>query len=381
MRMRLPVVRNIGGGVSEDGVVRQLRDQGTGGGRYAKQEETRNIDVGRGGGNDLEVRNGGRGEWDVKRQDGKKVGGVEGRGDGRQYEMKRGLQEGRVKRRRRRRTKKRVERERKAKRLQKIVKSGVKQGVKERKKKEGKTKDWNKEVPAGARTTGRVEDFHGSDGESEDGMIGGQNVTRVSYTLYKIMRLFGFTCVIDSPASAHSEWMKDVVRRMSFETPSFRYVGVDSNKEGLLLTRRGVGSVMDGEFVVRDVEKDLNVGEECDVLFHWPGFVGGEQDARSEGFAEHVRKVFVAAKTAGHSYVVVGQFPRLDGPTPAYRQGKWVFVGNDKVKPFLLNDHVRGVVPMASGAKAYMLYMTFYSLRAMPMDALARPEMKASSTS
>lgn len=231
----------------------------------------------------------------------------------------------------------------------------------------GEKKEEEDVIPAGARTTGSLEEFHGSKGGTEDGMIRGQNVTRVSYTLYKVMRLFGFASLTDSPAGAHAEWMVDLVRRLAFDVPFFVYKGVD-NAEGLEKARKFVGEVIDGEYFDGDGEKALPNG--TDVLFHWTELDGGGRDPRGRGYMMHMAKVMRVAKTGGFGYVVFGQYPRLNGPSPVFRKGKWKFVGTEEEEPFLLNEHVRGVVPTASGGKAYMLYLTFYSLRSIPMEAI-----------
>lgn len=221
-------------------------------------------------------------------------------------------------------------------------------------------------VPVGARVRGKQPEFGGSLGGSKDGMVRGQNVTRVSYTLFKIMKLFGFVSLVDSLAGGHVEWMPEVVERMSFDHPSFQYTAVD-DAQGVAKARSVLGDVVDGEYLVSDVEERTANGS--DVVFHWTETDGGERDARAKGYMEHIRKVMIAAKKGDNGYIVFGQFPRLDGPQPTYRNGKWVFVG-EKEEPFLYNEHVRGVVPMGNGRESYMMYMTFYSLRSIPMGAL-----------
>ena len=225
-----------------------------------------------------------------------------------------------------------------------------------------------KKAAAGKKKRARVAEFRGARGGTVDGMVRGQNVTRVSYTVYKIMKLFGFASVTDSPAGAHAEWMREVVRRMAYDAPFFRYVAVDRDEKGLGRARRATSEVVDGEYVVADVEKEMPRSTE--VVLHWTELDGSERDARSREYVRHVARVMRAAKAKGCGYFVTGQFPRLNGPSPAFRKGKWGFVGTDEEEPFLFNDHVRGVVPMGAGGKAYMLYLTFYSLKSIPAEAL-----------
>lgn len=226
-------------------------------------------------------------------------------------------------------------------------------------------------VPAGARTRGGVDEFRGHAGGSVDGVIRGHNVTRVSYTLYKVLRLFGFAGMIDSPAGAHAEWMDGVVRRVAYDAPRFRYRAVDGRREGVERARRGVDAAVDGEFVHGDVENGDGLGGEgLEVLFHWTELDGERTDPRDRRYVAHVGKVLARAREKHVAYVVLAQFPRLNGPTPAFRKGRWTFVGNEKEDPFLLNEYVRGVVPVGVGGKAYMCYLTVYAVAALPAEQL-----------
>lgn len=207
-------------------------------------------------------------------------------------------------------------------------------------------------------------EFMGSLGGTVDGMVRGQNVTKLSVTLFKIMKLFGFSSLTDSPAGAHAEWMGDVARRLTFEQPLFRYVGVDKTPEGLKKSKESIGDDVDGEFEMHDVEHEL--GKPTDVLFHWTELDGSPQDAHHSGYLMHVRMVLKAARRAGHGHVIFPQLPRLRGVAPSYRYGKWSFMDNKDEEPFLFNDHVRGAVPVGNGSRADVVYLTFYSTRAIP---------------
>lgn len=230
-------------------------------------------------------------------------------------------------------------------------------------------KEAGSDVPKGARTTGRVGEFRGSlGGTNGTGMVRGQNVTRVSYTVYKILKLFGFASLTDVPAGMHSEWMSDMVGRLTYDVPSFRYVGVDEDAGGVEKAKKGMKGVVDGEFYVMQAEERLPNG--TDVLLWWTELDGGRWDARGRRYVGQVARVMRVAKESGIGYVVFGQFPRLNGPAPAYRNGRWGFVGDEREEPFLFNEHVRGVVPTAGGAKSYMMYLTFYCLRSVPFAAI-----------
>lgn len=218
-----------------------------------------------------------------------------------------------------------------------------------------------------ARTSGAMPAFTGCN-ISTTGMLRGQNVTRVSYTLYKLIRLFGLKSMIDSPAGSHVIWMPELIRRISYEMPSFRYKALDDNSAGLLAASRAMEDVIDGEFVRGDVET-LTAGAE--LLFHWTELDGSERDPRQEGYGKHLKKVLLRAKKDAVSYVIVGQFPRLRGPVPEFRHGNWRWEGGQlSVPPFYVNDYVRGVVAVENSARPYMLYLTLYAAGSIPLHQL-----------
>lgn len=227
----------------------------------------------------------------------------------------------------------------------------------------------NATVTSGAEKSSRLVDFMGCLGGTTDGMIRGYNVTRVSHTLYKVMKLFGFSSLVDSPAGSHVEWIGELARRLTFDQPMFRYIGVDASEERLKKVKEAIGADVEADYEVHDVEKDFC--NSTDVVFHWTELNNSSSDPRSQEYLGHIRKVMLAAKKADHGYIIIGQFPRLKGPMPTYKYGKWVFVDMPREDPFLFNDYIRGVVPMIGGSQAYGMYLTFYSLRSIPLTALA----------
>lgn len=225
-------------------------------------------------------------------------------------------------------------------------------------------------LPPGARTTGALPEFRGVaevSGASR-GIVRGQNVTRVSYALYKIIKLFGFLSLTDYPCGWHTEWMPGMVQRVEFDLPQFKYFGIDTNASGVGAARRALGDSGDPDFTIGDVRE--SIPNKTEILMHWTELDGTGSDPRSADYMTHIKRVMRTARDAEIGYIVFGQYPRLRGPSPAYRHSKWVFLGDVKEDPFLFNDFVRGVVPMESGSQPYMLYLTFYSLRSIPADAL-----------
>lgn len=221
----------------------------------------------------------------------------------------------------------------------------------------------------------RSNDFQGV---PADELVGGHNVTRVSHALYKIMKLFGFSSVLDSPAGAHVPWVREFVQRMVFELPHFSYVALDAKRPAVEAVRARVADIIDAaDYVVADAETLLPTRPPIDVMFHWTSLDGNARtDPRSmtdpAGYVQHVRRVMAAAKTAGIGYLIIAQLPSLKNWAPTYRHGKWVYTADNvrDVDPFLMNDYVRGAVPIAGGTNPDVLYLTFYSLRAIPMTDL-----------
>lgn len=221
--------------------------------------------------------------------------------------------------------------------------------------------------------------------EQNHGMVRGYNMTRISHALYKVMRLFGFTSLSDAPAGAHVEWIGELAQQLSFEMPRFRYTGIDSSPHKLARTEQVLRNIVDGDFVVGDIENLRTLKQpqqphqqphkpHTDLLFYWPEMDGSNTDPRHANYPAHVRRVMTSAKQAGIGYIVVAQYPSMNGPVPTYKHGKWTFIEENakNVDPFLFNVYVRGAVPMfGTGlSKPYVVYLTFYSLRSIPLAAL-----------
>lgn len=224
--------------------------------------------------------------------------------------------------------------------------------------------------PRGALTGGKVGEFMGSHLEDGSSMVRGQNVTRLSYALYKIVRLFNLKKLIDYPAGAHVEWMPEMVTRFEYDVPGFFYQGVDSTEERLAAAREAGEAYGNADFAVANPEEALPV-DSGDMLLVWNELDGERSDPRSAEYAAYIMRVVRAAKKANVAYVTFGQYPRLRGVAPIYSKGRWRFIGRSKEEPFLFNEHVRGVVPMASGSGGYHLHLTLFSLRSLTDEALS----------
>ena len=221
-------------------------------------------------------------------------------------------------------------------------------------------------IPRGSRVTGNLPEFLGVV-PARGGMVRGQNVTRVSYALFKIIQLFQFRNMIDFPCGAHIEWMSEMLQRVEFDRPMFSYMGIDTNCSALPIARERIGEIGQGaEFQCMDIISERIPGP-SDVLFYWPDIVEGVHDARSDSYPSYVEEVMKNAKSHNITYIIIPQWPRVRGRAVKYRYGRWVFEGEDDgLRPFLMNEQVRGVVPTVQNSDdPYIMYMTFYALPAI----------------
>jgi len=217
-------------------------------------------------------------------------------------------------------------------------------------------------IPLGSRVTGKLPDFLGVV-PSPGGMVRGQNVTRVSYALYKIVNLFGFSTMIDSPASAHLEWMSEMMQRIEFDRPMFQYYAIDPDCKALDKVRDAIGII--GSAIYKCTGY---IPEEtgADVLFYWPEL---EEIADVKEFRKKLESKMKKAKFAGINYIIVPQYPAVKDRKVIYTYGRWKLEGDDDgTLPFLLNEFLRGIVPVQQPTEGnpYLLYMTFYALKPLP---------------
>lgn len=230
------------------------------------------------------------------------------------------------------------------------------------------TQKENADTTVGKRSVNaRPVEYLGSHLDNGGSMQRGVNVTRLSYAVYKIMRLFQLKSLIDYPSGAHAQWMPAMVSRLEFETPAFKYHGMDASEAKLEPIRARSSQMSMSEFSVGDPAEA--VPGEADLMFHWTDLDDSERDPRSPAYAKYLSRVMQAAQRAGVVYLIVGQYPRLRGETPVYKKGKWRFMGNTKEDPFLYNEELRGVVPIQTGRSGYRLHITLFAVRTMDLSA------------
>jgi hypothetical protein len=176
------------------------------------------------------------------------------------------------------------------------------------------------------------------------GILRGQNVTRLSFVVYKLIRLFGLKSMVDFPSRCHKEWMPELVERLEFDQPSFRYYGMDHNMTYVAEASREAQRDGRAAYILADVEFELPVKSE--LLLHWAELDGGRRDPGAPTYARYMLHVIQVAKRAGISYVMFAQYPRIRGMLPVEVKGVWTFVGNEEESPFLFNERICGAVSM-----------------------------------
>lgn len=244
-------------------------------------------------------------------------------------------------------------------------KDEMKEQVRIEKKNEGMKKHLG--IPKGARLHGKIAAFDGCQSKDKDndmvkdGESGGMDFKRISYTLYKMIVVFGISSLGDSPAGQHSGWIECFAQRLSYERPFLKYIGIDENDEGIEKAKKVLDGVIDGRYEKGGLFNESNRNE-IELLFHWPRLDRSDRDARDvKKYAKHIKKVMCMAKKRGIRYLMIPQFPLVKDVKVNYRKGRWRLEGRSK-KPFLLNHLVRGVVPVENGNKNWRLYLTLYSL-------------------
>eukprot|EP00178_Gracilaria_changii_P001125 TRINITY_DN1160_c0_g3_i1.p1 TRINITY_DN1160_c0_g3~~TRINITY_DN1160_c0_g3_i1.p1 ORF type:complete len:374 (+),score=102.36 TRINITY_DN1160_c0_g3_i1:306-1427(+) len=197
------------------------------------------------------------------------------------------------------------------------------------------------------------------------------NCSRVAEALYKIVKLFGVRTLCDTPAAAHAHWMRHVVTRLSFDTPHFRYIAIERNRSALQRLTASYRNVvdMDGAPHWR--------AQRCELLLHWPRCDG---DAMPPTALSLLRQ----ARAGGCALVLFAQTAATAGAQPhtlAFRAGRWTLLHTNgaavaaaapsRREPFALNEFVKGAIAVGAGARHDALYLTLYSLRAMPPHVFA----------
>ncbi|CAN8064069.1 unnamed protein product [Agarophyton chilense] len=201
------------------------------------------------------------------------------------------------------------------------------------------------------------------------------NCTRVAEALFKIVKLFGVRTLCDVPAASHVSWMLPVVKRLTFETPSFRYVAIDDDAALLRNVARRYEHVVDADFIPGLQPHALR---SCDLLFYWPACGAASHATQTHStlrVLHNAPAVLTMAKHARCALMLFAQAPSAPrNHTLTFRAGRWTLMNAGRTPldraPFVLNDFVKGAIPIGNLSHRDALYMTLYSLAAIPRAAL-----------
>lgn len=172
-------------------------------------------------------------------------------------------------------------------------------------------------------------EYGGSHVKDGSGLLRGQNVTRLSYAIYKVVRLFHLKKLVDFPAASHVEWMPEMVTRFEYDVPGFMYDGYDVDDEKLKIAERAGEAYGSANFRVVNPEVEMPESG-SDIFLVWTELDGTRSDPRSAEYFAYIVSVVKAAKKANIKYIIFGQFPRMKGMIPIYSKGKWRFMGKSR---------------------------------------------------
>lgn len=128
----------------------------------------------------------------------------------------------------------------------------------------------------------------------------GENITKVTYMLFKLIREYKIKSMIDVPCRGHLKWMSHVLERVDYDEPEFHYFCMDTNEEVLKTAKARVGDLGNAKFVNK---KFWKVGlPKADLLFAWSGL----HKMRKESIYKMLKKV---VKKKSTKYVLIGNYP------------------------------------------------------------------------
>lgn len=216
------------------------------------------------------------------------------------------------------------------------------------------------------RTHGPTPEFRGSLLEDGSTMRAGENITRLSYALYRVVNLFKFKSMIDYPAGDHLSWMPQLMGRLDYEHPDFAYSAVDPNETALNEARKHYDHLASSKFLSFSPVKRVTL--QADVMLVWPreDAINGLSPLSKE-YPGRMLQIMKNAKEGGIEYILLGQYPTSKTKRPVYQNGRWKLEGSSD-DPFWFNDHIRGVIPMFTEERPFQRYLMLYALSRMQLD-------------
>ncbi|GAB0488810.1 hypothetical protein MMPV_000020 [Pyropia vietnamensis] len=215
------------------------------------------------------------------------------------------------------------------------------------------------EKPKGALEIGSdtVGVFHGVPAQPNQRS---DNVTRLSFMLWRVIKTYHIKSLVDVPCRAHGSWMPQLLARLDYDLPEFRYYCVDASPRVIKEAKAMVGDLVDSHFVVRDWwARRL---PSADLIFSWRGL--------DTSPSEHVHRLLSHIPGSDAKYLLLGSADaHNDGKglgamgmaAAAMGAKKWAPPINFRKAPFRLPQHPMRVIkevtlPTAAHSRSLLLY-------------------------
>eukprot|EP00186_Timspurckia_oligopyrenoides_P001187 CAMPEP_0182446180 /NCGR_PEP_ID=MMETSP1172-20130603/4038_1 /TAXON_ID=708627 /ORGANISM="Timspurckia oligopyrenoides, Strain CCMP3278" /LENGTH=505 /DNA_ID=CAMNT_0024642071 /DNA_START=229 /DNA_END=1746 /DNA_ORIENTATION=+ len=118
-------------------------------------------------------------------------------------------------------------------------------------------------------TEGKKEKFRGVVVGTE-GVVGNFNVTKLSFSLFRLMKSKRLFSLIDFPCSSNLDWMPQLVVRLEFEMPGFYYTCMEPEGSRIEEIKRRFQPYVDPDVVVWPLNQQRPMPR-SDVVFSWNG--------------------------------------------------------------------------------------------------------------
>lgn len=138
--------------------------------------------------------------------------------------------------------------------------------------------------------------------ERAEAMGNFDNVTHLSYMLYRLIKTHHIRSLLDVPCTRTLHWMPQVLHYLDLEVPGFRYHCVVATKAEREMAEAALGDLASAEYIVsREFWRARLPATDVGLLWNVVGFVSPKQ---AWGLVQGVRK-------AGTKYLVLANYPAL----------------------------------------------------------------------
>lgn len=181
----------------------------------------------------------------------------------------------------------------------------------------------------------------------------GDDVARLSFMMYRLVKSYNITSVLDVPCRA-LEWIPEMVRHLEYEVPGFKYYCVVETDEEYLSARKMVRNITALRFLIRPNFWSCHRFPRAELAFAWHAF----------GHVEHENswKLLKALQELHTRYVIVPHYPevRVNSRSPA-KHGRV----NVRRSPYRFGEALR-VISNVSLEGTEPKDMLFYGLDDLP---------------